>query len=111
MNDTDRVRLLHGPYRTLKLRVRVTEYGNVCHELYRTGKDASSLSRCAAQRPAASSTGDRASSAKVTSPRNRAGGTSRGQYHSLRRLRRSQRRGTSASIITTSCTRPPCRLT
>src|SRR6516162_4552572 len=72
----------------------------------RSGKDASSLSRCVAQRPAVSSTGERASSAKVISPRNRDGGTSRGQYQSFRRLRRSQRRGTSASIITTSCTRP-----
>ena len=66
----------------------------------------SSLSRRVAQRPAVSSTGERASSAKVISPRNRDGGTSRGQYQSFRRLRRSQRRGTSASIITTSCTRP-----
>jgi hypothetical protein len=53
---------------------------------------ASSLSRRVVQRPAASSTGERASSAKVISPRNRDGGTSRGQYQSLRRLRRSQRR-------------------
>ena len=57
-----------------------------------------SLTRQAAG--AASSTGDRASAAKEINPRMRPGGTSRGQYHSPRFERRSQRRGTSFSTIT-----------
>jgi hypothetical protein len=72
---------------------------------------ASVPSRRVAQRPAAFSTGERASAAKVTTPRRRSGGMSRGQYHSPFFERRSQRRGMSTSMVTTFSMRPPWRLT
>jgi hypothetical protein len=57
------------------------------HALQHTG------GRCLSQRPAAAlSTGDRDSSPNVMTPRMRAGGTSRGQYHSPFLERRSHRR-------------------